>query len=265
MFLTITDIKNLAVKMKEATGIDYTGYALSFFRRRLTGVLEKNNIHKIADFEALLGNQEKAGEIACEIGVPCTEMFRDPAFWRSIKKLIADKNGLKVWFPILTNGYELYSFLVVVKQLGLNNVDIVVNCESEFQIKNIQKRFIPNKNDEVNRSNFERLESSDKYDDFVVEIENGFELKKELFSGVTFKNGWYMNDTDKSAKYDLILFRNHLTDYGYALHEKAIRFVCDRLNKGGLLALGIKESLLIKDLNISEVNVNESIYGLTTM
>ena len=53
MFLSINDIKNLAVKMKEALGIDYTGYALSFFRRRLTGVLEKNNIHKISGLEAM--------------------------------------------------------------------------------------------------------------------------------------------------------------------------------------------------------------------
>jgi chemotaxis protein methyltransferase CheR len=265
MFLSINDIKNLAVKMKEALGIDYTGYALSFFRRRLTGVLEKNNIHKISDFESMLGDTEKAGKIAYDISVPCTEMFRDPAFWRSIKKLIADKNKLKVWFPISTNGYELYSFLVVVKQLGLKDVDIVVNYESDYQKEILEKRFISNKIDEINKSNFERLESSDKYEDFIVENDLGHELKRELFTGISFKKGWYMNMSADTEKYDMIIFRNHLTDYGYALHERAIRYICDRLKNGGLLAIGIKESLIVKDLNVSVINENESIYGLTTM
>lgn len=262
MFLSINDIKNLSVKMKEAIGIDYTGYALSFFRRRLNGVLEKNCIHKISEFESMLEDSEKAGMIASEIGVPCTEMFRDPAFWRSIKKLLVDRNGIKVWFPLLTNGFELYSFLIVMKQLDLKDVEIVVNCESDYQIRNLKKRFIPNKVDEINRSNFERLESTDKYDEYVIENELGHELKPELFTNVVFKKCWYMNDVNSSEKYDLIIFRNHLTDYGYALHEKAVRYICSRLNKGGLLAIGIKETLLVRDLEVSEVNENESIYGL---
>lgn len=261
MFLTINDIKNLAIKMKDAIGVDYTGYALSFFRRRLNGVLEKNNIHKITEFEQMLEDKQKSGMIAYDINVPCTEMFRDPAFWRSLKKLLSSKESLKVWFPILTNGYELYSFLVIIKQMNLQNVEIVVNCESEYQVDSIKKRFIGNKADEVNRSNFERLETSDKYDDFVVDNE----LKEELFKGVKFRKGWYLNDDQSGVKYDLIMFRNHLTDYGYALHEKAILHVCSKLDKGGLLALGIKDSLLVRDLDICEVNANESIYGLTTM
>ena len=106
------------------------------------------------------------------------------------------------------------------------------------------------------------MESTDKYDEYVIENELGHELKPELFTNVVFKKCWYMNDVNSSEKYDLIIFRNHLTDYGYALHEKAVRYICGRLNKGGLLAIGIKETLLVRDLEVSEVNENESIYGL---
>lgn len=259
MFLTINDIKDISAKMSEKIGVEYTGYSINFLRRRITYVIEELGLHKAQDLCSLLDDSEKRELIAHKMTVPATEMFRDPGFWRSLRKNISSKKTLSVWMPNLTNGYELYSFLILLRQIGLNDVTVTCNVQSSLTEAEVKSLSVSEKLDDTNRSNFERLESGTKYEDYFDEVEAGYvKPKSDLLSNVKFVKGWFINNPVE--KYDLIIFRNMLLEYGVRLHEKAVERLAESLNSGGILAIGIKESLVSREVPLKVLDKEESIY-----
>lgn len=258
MFLTINDIREIGAQMSAKIGVDYTGYSINFFRRRVIAMFEELGVRKIQDLESMLDDAVKADEIAHLMTIPGTEMFRDPSFWRALRKILSGKQSLTVWMPNLTNGFELYSLMVLLNQIGINNIKVVGQVQSDITLKDIKTLSIPEKYDEVNRSNFERLESGTKYEDYFESTENGIKPKSNLLENVTFVKGWFMDSAVE--KYDLIIFRNILLEYGPRLHEKAVERLAASLNDGGMLAIGIKEQLLTKTTNLKPHEAGESIY-----
>lgn len=258
MFLTISDIREISAKMTEKIGVEYTGFGISFFRRRLALVMDRMHMHSIQDLYKALEDEDKVDEITFNMVVPATEMFRDPAFWRALRKRLTGKTSLSVWFPNLTNGYEIFSFVVLTRMMGIENVKIVGNVSSKRTLDEIKSLVISAKNDEVNRSNFERLESNCSYEDYFEIMEDGrTKPKSVLLDGVEFRKGWFI--TNSKDTYDLVIFRNALLDFGYSLHEKVVTYLADSLNPGGMLALGIKEPL-IAAVDLKAVEPDESIY-----
>lgn len=261
MFLTINDIREISAKMTEAIKVDYTGYSINFFRRRVTYLFDKFNIHKVSDFCAMLADKSKIDEIVYEMTIPATELFRDPAFWRALRKNISGKTSLSVWLPNLTNGFELYSLLVLLKQIGISDFKVVGNVLSTITETEIRTLNIPQKYDEVNRSNFERLESGCKYNDYFQTNDAGIVSPVgNLLNNVTFVKQWFMNSPVE--KYDLIIFRNQMLEYGPILQEKAVDRLVASLNTGGLLATGIKENPTTRTTALKPVEKDESIYRL---
>lgn len=260
MFLTINDIKEISAKMTEKTGVEYSGYALSFFRRQLSVVFDRLGIHKVPEFYNALNDPAKVDEMCYLMTIPGTEMFRDPGFWRALRKHLSGKTTLKVWFPCLTNGFELYSLIILLKMMGMTDVKITGNVQSKRALAEIKTLAVQAKNDEVNHSNFERLESGCKYDDYFETTEDGMiKPSGSLLDNVKFVHGWFGNNP--SEKYDLIIFRNILLEYGYKLHEKVVVRLVESLDEKGMLALGIKEPLLVNIPGLKLIENEESIYG----
>lgn len=260
MLLTINDIKVIAEQMKQRLGIDFTNYNLSFFRRRLAYTFEQLNVHKLQEFNDMLSSMVKADEVLYYMSVPCTEMFRDPAFWRSLRRLIAQRTKLNIWVANLTNCYELFSLLVLLRQAGATDYKVMVNCVSNRVVNEVRSCHIPSGDVQVDRNNFERLESGETFETYISQAADGsLQFDASLLQGVQYRVGWFMNQPVE--KYDLIICRNVLLDYSLPLHEKAASRLCASLAEGGLLAIGIKEKLCVKLPHVQAVNEQDGIYG----
>ena len=259
MFLAINDIKEIAAKMTETIGVEYTSYKFSFFRRRLSKVFDDLHINKVQDFYDMLADKKSADSIANRMMVADTEMFRDPSMWRQLRKLLMDRSQLNVWLPILTNGYELFSLLVILKQANIANARIVVNCESKQAIDSLQSVVIPAKVQEVNVSNFEHLEvTNDSIDNYVVSSSDGYVFKTDMLANVEFRNRWFMNEP--AEKFDLIIARNAMIYYDNSLQERAIKRLSESIERNTILCIGVKEQLLYKIPNLNTKNAADGLY-----
>ena len=113
------------------------------------------------------------------------EMFRDPSFWRTLRVKIIPKlkynNKLSFWFPELTSTEDLVSLLVILKELDLvDDAKIYCNVCSVNKTKEIKEGKISGKNQELNRSNFKRLELDSKFENYFYESEGDIYLKDDL-------------------------------------------------------------------------------------
>ena len=243
MLLTISEIKEMESLMEARLKIDYTNFNVSFFRRRLAYVFKKLGIRRPQELKDMLGSLVKEDSITYCMAMPGTELFRDPPFWRQLRKLVDGRDGLHFWLPDLSSFHELYSLVIILHLAGLKNYSVIVNSVSDLVKADVKKLKISRHTNETDRSNFERLQMGGSFDEFFTTSEAGLNLRPELLNSVQFQTGWFMNADVQ--KYDVILCRNSLLCYNTLLHQKAVRRLVDSLNPGGMLCLGVKETPLI--------------------
>lgn len=241
MFLTTNELREIEALLAERLKVDYTHFNSDFFRRRLAYLFDKMGLHRVQDLVAALASLVKADEIAFYLSVPQTELFRAPAFWRQLRKDLAEGDIKSVYIPCLSSHHELFSLLVTLHMAGRADCRVVANVISDRITASVTARAVSKKDEQQDRSNFERLETSSSYDDYFPKNEAGVpELRADLFQGVSLRNGWFMNFEDE--KYDLIIFRDVLLGYDRALHERAVTHLADSLSRpGAMLCLGVME------------------------
>ena len=264
MFVSLSDARELALLMRKKLSVDFVNYSMPFFRRRLAYACERLNIRKNQQLIDLLQQDEFAQQLLYHMTVPVSEMFRDPGFWRALRHILAHRDmtdGMKVWFPDSSSGEELYSFLIMIYQMGLSSsVEIVVNHPCALVIEDTRKGFLPSKSIKTNLSNFERIETKDDFESFFHVVDKNYYLRSELMTNVDFSNQFFV-DAPEVDRYDLIFFRNS----GLILNRSYQDFCCDRLisrlKSKGLFVLGIQENLADEALQrLNCVNGEEKIF-----
>jgi chemotaxis protein methyltransferase CheR len=87
--LGIAELKRLIEVVHTRFGYDFSGYAMSSFKRRITRLMEMKKITGIEQLIASIqSNQINKDDFLHEITVNVTELFRDPSFWRALKTVL---------------------------------------------------------------------------------------------------------------------------------------------------------------------------------
>ncbi len=246
MYVSLSEAKEIALLMRDRLSVDYTNYSIPFFRRRLAYACERLNVRKPQQLIELLQQEDFRQQLLFNMTVPVSEMFRDPGFWRALRQIILQRQWtchIKVWFPDSGSGEELYSFLIMVYQMGLiDAVNIHVNHPSAIVIEDTRKGLLPLKSIKVNLSNFERIESKDDFESFFDVVEKNYCLKAQLLKNVTFSNHSF-SESSSNEQYDLIFFRNSGLIFNRVYQDYCCDYLINHLNARGLLAIGIQENL----------------------
>ena len=123
--IQIVDIRKLAETIKLKYGFDFTNYAMSSFKRRISRIIE---LYKFPTVEALTRKIADDGaffeEFISEITVNVTEMFRDPPFWRELRdkiipSILLNHKKVTVWHAGCSSGEEVYSMAILLKEMGI--------------------------------------------------------------------------------------------------------------------------------------------------
>ena len=246
MFVNLTEAKELAILMSEKLPMDFVNFSLPFYRRRLAYACERLNVRKPQQLVEMLHQDEFCRQLVFNMTVPVSEMFRDPGFWRTLRQVMLQRPSsapFKVWFPDLASGEELYSFLIMIYQIGLiDSVSVVVHHPSDVGIEDTRKGLLPLKSIKINLSNFERIESKDQFDSFFDVIEKNYYLKPELLKKVVFSSQYFIESHTADA-FDLIFFRNSGLVLTKSHQDYCCNYLIDHLKPKGLFVIGIKENL----------------------
>jgi chemotaxis protein methyltransferase CheR len=250
--LSINDLRNVTDEMARYDRLDYSGFTHSFLKRRLGHVFDELRVKKISQFVSNLADESFREKVRYHLAVNVTEMFRDPGFWRSLRQNVFPlfkESEWSVWFPDIQSGEEVFSLVILLKEDGIiENVDVV--CQRIFDVNNI----------ELDRSNYKRLEESDRFDEFFTQENGSWVLHSALLSRCTFRPLPITNKKDE-PEFDLIVFRNSTINYTFQYREEVLRKVVGRLKPGGVIALGVKELMPVSMRDgLITMDEKESIY-----
>ena len=263
---SINELRELAERLTAVSNLPYDEMTHSFFKRRLALLYDKSAIRKTPQFISMLEEDSFIDAVNAEFAIDTTELFRDPGFWRKLRRLIHDSEieldpRAKVWIPSVTSGEELYSFLILLDELGLSGqLDITTSHNSRMAIIPVQEGLLMTKKVETNNLNYKRFEGHSKLDSYFERGRCNICLKKELLKDVRMVIGFFPPE-EKEYKASIVIFRNKMLYYNKSYHEKLIEQIDRNTKPGGILCVGINEALpTVFATRFECIDEKESIY-----
>jgi chemotaxis protein methyltransferase CheR len=261
----INDIKEITAAMADYPHMDYSNYALSFLKRRLSYLFIQLNIRRKEEFFEWLKQPDFREKVTYHMCVDTTEMFRDPAFWRTLRDKILDKIPVdcnNFWIPIAASGEEVFSLAILLHENNLaQKYKIIAQSPSFERCHYIQQGKMNARHDDVNQTNYKRLEDQNAYQNYI-QRDNGFCLLDEkVRQNIDCRHESFLISTPSEESIGLILFRNISIYYNTRLTQSVFKRVIDKLMPGGYLVIGTKEQLpaAFKE-ELIEVDAVEKIY-----
>lgn len=231
--------------MSDYSDMDYTNYSISFLKRRLSYVFSTLNVKRKETFFELLKNKEFRDQVIFYMLVEDTEMFRDPALWRSLRDVIIDQlpQNSVIWMPDESSGEEAYSASVILheKNSGLKT-KIICNNPSIERCNAINNGVLNAKHLEINQINYRRLEGKDLFDSYFSIQNNNLVVCEKLRENVSCNYGT-ISGSIPDEDVSLIIFRNKAVYYDCRKAVSEYKTLIDKLMPGGFLVIGVKELL----------------------
>jgi chemotaxis protein methyltransferase CheR len=251
-------------------GYDFTDYSEASVKRRINSFMTGRKIPTIDMLGDMILKDEKLFEIFIqEISVTVTEMFRDPAFYKSLRnnvlKRLATYPFIKIWIAGCATGEEVYSMAVLFDEAGLLNRTLIYATDINQKSLQIAKEgMYPLANMKQYTSNYQKAGGKKSFSEYYIAKYDSALFDKSLKQNIVFAA--HNLAIDKSFnEFQLIICRNVLIYFNQKLQNGVINLFYESLCPFGFLGLGNKESLLYSDKkkNFDEVDRDEKIFMKT--
>jgi chemotaxis protein methyltransferase CheR len=252
--ITEQQIDMLLADLLERYGYDFTGYSRASLKRRITRLYSLDKALSFAEFRFKISNDPIYFKRFVEqITVNVTEMFRDPAFFKTLRNEVMPQLGtyplIRIWIAGCSTGEEAYSITILLKELNLlhkslvyatdlNPVVLEKAAQGMFglsQMKQYSENYILSGGAKDFSSYYTAKYSLAKFDD---ELRN-----KIIFSTHNLVSDHSFNE------FQLILCRNVLIYFDRELQHKVLNLFDESLEELGYLSLGSKETLEFSPLS----------------
>jgi chemotaxis protein methyltransferase CheR len=227
---------------------DFRGYALASLKRRLSlattrfgcsslSQLQDRVLHEPALFTQLLGY----------LTVPVSEMFRDPEYFRSVRRnvvpFLRTYPSLKIWIAGCSTGEEVYSVAILLREENLLQRTLIyatdINAQSLQTASTgvYEASRIPSFTDSHRKSG-----APNSLSEYYTAAYGRAVFDKSLRSHIVFADHSLATDS-VFAEVQLVLCRNVLIYFNRELQDRAVGLFRDALCRKGFLCLGSKESI----------------------
>lgn len=264
--IDIADLKKITEVVKSKYKYDFTNYAMSSFKRRISRILEMNNM-TIDTLMRKLNEPDFLDDFLNEITVNVTEMFRDPSFWRVLRDdiipgILLNHQKIRIWHAGCSSGEEVFSMAIMLRELGLLENASIIATDLDTNILERARSGVYNlKNMELNEKNYIRYQGTGSLKDYYEDVNGKAVMDKTLVENVSFRKHDLVNG-EIFNKFDLVLCRNVMIYFNQTLQNEVLKKFHESLFKYGYLAIGSKESLIWCDIANKFIIVNneEKIY-----
>lgn len=273
MTFTRDNIFPLIDRLRQQTGVDFSGYKDSTLRRRITRRMNICQCGDICSYMHLLDQkpEEYINLLQC-LTINYSEFFRDPEVFDVIRDSIlpdiaAQKplDKIRIWSAGCANGEEVYSVAVLIMQLQQQGV---LRAGAEILGTDIDNAALETAiNGCYNKNSLAQMPPETAASWF---IDDGKKLmvSDQLKAVVCFNYHNILSPTAASdlaeirpGKFDLVLFRNVLIYMRRDAQVQALENCTGMLTDGGYLVIGSREIVpKTSSLNLIPVDPRIGIY-----
>lgn len=247
--VTDDEVKSLAQSILTRYGIDFTCYEPKSLRRRIVRLLNLYNFTSIFElWTRLLKDREFIQVFMNEVSVGMTSMFRDPIFWKHMKRRIQtdfkQRESLSIWHAGCSTGEEVYSMAILMAELTFQDkvkaVATDINQVAMDQAASGRYHKIKMIENETNFRSYNTFSDFAKY--YTTEGTDAIMIDS-LKNYATYQYHNLINDPITNT-YDIILCRNVMIYFDNNAKVKLLDKFYDALNPGGLFVIGFYDTML---------------------
>lgn len=253
--------------IKDKHGHDFTEYSEASLRRRIKRFMLLEKLTEPKQLEKKLLKEDLFFEsFIQELTVNFTAMFRDPKFFKSLKKNVFTRLAtypyIKIWVAGCSTGEEVYSLAILLKEANLYQRSLIYATDINTKSLQIAKEGIyPISTMKEYATGYIKSGGSKDFSDYYNAKYDSVLMDKGLRENIVFAT--HNLAVDKSFnEFHLIICRNVLIYFNGDLQNKVINLFYESLADLGFLGLGEKESLLFSDKikHFEKTDSREKIY-----
>ncbi len=264
---TELEISLLLEAVYQKYGYDFRQYSEAHIKRRIMNSRAMSGLENISQMQSKVLNDEAfASKLLQDLSITVTEMFRDPAFYRSIREnvipVLKTYPFIKIWHAGCSTGQEAYSMAIIMQEEGLyDRTTIYATDFNQLALSHAKEGIFSNSMMKEYTTNYQLSGGKESFSGYYTSSYDNVIMNQSLKKNIVWANHNLVTDS-VFAEVQLILCRNVLIYFNRNLQNKVQRLFYDSLVNGGILCLGSKESLRFTDLNedYTEVDKKQRIY-----
>ncbi|MDB5276996.1 protein-glutamate O-methyltransferase CheR [Ferruginibacter paludis] len=229
-------------------GYDFTGYSRASLKRRIDGFYVKGRFTSFADMQRrLMDSTAYFMYFVEEVTVNVTEMFRDPAFYQTLREkilpVLATYPFIRIWHAGCSTGEEVYSMAILLKEANLLHKSILYATDlNQAVIEKAKTGIYPINTMQQNSVNYIRSGGKEDFSGYYHANYNLAKFDEGLAEKMIFSTHNLVSDSSFNL-FQLILCRNVLIYFERDLQKRVLELFDQSLDSLGFLAMGSKESL----------------------
>lgn len=227
---------------------DFRGYARATLRRRARRALELSGCGTLSELQGrMLRDPSLFALLFSQLTVQVSAMFRDPPFYRALREhvapVLATYPSFKVWVAGCSEGEELYSLAIVLREEGL--LDRAVLYATDIHpgaLATAERGVYPIERLAEWSASYLEAGGRGSLSDYYVVGERHALFDRSLRRNVLFADHSLATDGVFAAVH-LVTCRNVLIYFDRPLQDRALSLFADALVPGGFLGLGSNETV----------------------
>jgi len=245
--ISFEELKSLTTFIRNIHGFDFSNYSAASLKRRVTRIMQLQKLN-LFDLRTLLTNDLDYFEsFLIEVTVNVTEMFRDPAFYKSLSTnvipYLRSYQRIKVWNAGCSTGEELYSFAILFAEEKLYERSFFYGTDINSDVLEFAKNGIYDlQKMKIYSENYQKTGALHTLSDYYTAGYGAASINHSLKKNVLF-SAHNLASEGVFNEFQLISCRNVLIYFNTDLQEKVINLFYNSLANFGFLCLGSKETL----------------------
>ncbi len=227
---------------------DFRNYAMASVKRRLRQAREQLGYPTISAIqEKVLHDETMLPRLLGYLTVQVSEMFRDPSYFRAIRDKVVPHlktyPSLKIWIAGCSGGEELYSFVILFREVGLEERTIFYATDINQDALRIAETGVYDLDRiQLFTQNHRASGGKSSLSDYYTTGYGRATFDRSLRDRVVFSDHSLVTDA-VFGEMNLISCRNVMIYFDRPLQDRAVGLFKDSLARKGFLGIGAKESL----------------------
>lgn len=248
------DVEELIQDIHLNYGYDFSGYSRASVHRRIKRFLINQGLpDMVALKKVVFSNPFFFESFLQEITVNVTEMFRDPAFFLSLRKnvlpILSTYPHIKIWDAGCSTGEELFSLAILLQEEGLlERTRIYATDLNQKALKQAKEGIFPAKDLAAYTSGYYASGGKKEFSSYYTSNYGSLKFNSSLIKNVVFYPHNLASDSSFN-EFHLILCRNVLIYFNSELQDRVFTLFNKSLIRLGYLGLGKKETLSMSGVN----------------
>jgi chemotaxis protein methyltransferase CheR len=251
--MTDGDVENVEIRLllegiQQVYGYDFRDYADASMKRRLTHWLAESGFDTFSAAQSRLLREPRVFEALLRgITVNVTEMFRDPAFFKTLRTQVVPflktYPFVKIWHAGCATGEEAYSMAILLNEEGMSgHYRMYATDINEVVLQRAAEGIVSLADMQKFTRNYQKSGGSGSFADYYTARYDRAVLSGTLKKDIVFAPHNLAADAEFGEMH-VVLCRNTMIYFKPALKERCLRLFDSSLLPGGFLCVGLKETL----------------------